>query len=228
MDPLDLTLGTRYGHQKRRKRYDKRNAARRRKRLERNQLIYPDLIIGRHHQQAGFGQETTTINEDDGDSFNDNCEYSSDNNNHHIVSTSKQQDEENVYDMNNMFLDVYDDSEPIEETQSDDNDSTPPVKLRLHHYTNNLVHDYCETFAVLARQANLSKTHANDFLSFIKSGLPVPNNMPTSEKELLYMLDVEDLFTKRSVCFLCCCDFDYEHKMCPQCNSSDKNSIAYM
>ena len=127
-----------------------------------------------------------------------------------------------------MHFHVNNDSEQIEQANSNDWDSISQSILPLHNYTTNLTFDYCEAFTSLARQANLSKAHTRDFLSFIKLGLPVPNNMPSTEEELWSMLGVQDLFNKRAICLLCCCDFDYKQKMCPQCRSSDKTSIAFV
>ncbi|CAF4947787.1 unnamed protein product, partial [Rotaria socialis] len=59
-------------------------------------------------------------------------------------------------------------------------------------------------------------------------GLPIPNNMPTTEQELLLLLGVNELFTKRTICLLCYNEFSYDSKFCPRRCSTDRSSIAYI
>lgn len=100
------------------------------------------------------------------------------------------------------------------------------MKVPLHDYTSNSTYDYCQAFTTIARQANLSKTSTNEFLSLIKSGLPTPNYLPPTEEALLLLLGVEDLFTKRSICLSCFHELDVNEKICSLCRSTDKNLIA--
>ncbi|CAF3446219.1 unnamed protein product [Rotaria socialis] len=50
--------------------------------------------------------------------------------------------------------------------------------------------------------------------------------MPTTEQELLLLLGVNELFTKRTLCLLCYNEFSYDNKFCPQRCSTDRSSIA--
>ncbi|UJR17710.1 hypothetical protein I4U23_004608 [Adineta vaga] len=113
-------------------------------------------------------------------------------------------------------VDTYTDDEQVISVELDDDDE----------------HDddgyYCEAFVRAARQANLSKLGTNNFLSLIKSVLPVPNNLPVAEEELLTLLNVINLFTKRTICLLCKEEFDNREKFCPLCCSTDKRSIAFI
>ena len=125
--------------------------------------------------------------------------------------------------------DIYDETISIETVLSNDDDGwIAPIKMPLHHYTLQSTYDCCKAFTIISRQANLSKKSTDDFLSLIRSRLPCPNNIPSSEEELLHLIGVEELFTKRSICLLCYNEFSYEDKICPGCCSIDKYSIAYM
>ena len=66
MDSIELEFETKFGQQKRRKRYDEHNAARRIQRLQRQQLMYPDLLPITQGKQIIFAQ-ATAVNIDDHD-----------------------------------------------------------------------------------------------------------------------------------------------------------------
>ncbi|CAF4500060.1 unnamed protein product [Didymodactylos carnosus] len=229
MNSIEAEIEVKYEQQKRRERYGKRNDSRRRKRLEKQILDYPDVSSPTQHTKKIFERTTTLNGEDDHSTFVcDADEYDTDDNNHLIEYRFNEQEETNGIETNSMSFHIFDDVEPTEHIQSNNHYSSASLVLPLHDYTNNLTFDYCENFMFLARQANLSKKHTNDLLYFISTGLPVPNNMPSTEKQLLSIPDVQELFTKRCVCLLCYRDFDYEQNICPQCGSLNKNSIAYI
>lgn len=230
MDFIDLVIETKYGQYKRQERYNKKNSARRIKRLQKQQRIYPDLLISIHDKQNERTEtvinNTVDLHDDD---FIGQHEYEARTLNQSTESTLENHKENNEDIISNSTFQIYNDSEQDERGLSnDDEDSNEASMLPLHYYTNNVTLDYCEKFAILARQSNLSKLHTNAFLSFIKSGLPVPNNMPSTEKEIRDILGVQDLFTKRCLCLLCSFNFDYKQITCPRCSTSDKTLVAFM
>ncbi|CAF0963255.1 unnamed protein product [Rotaria magnacalcarata] len=156
----------------------------------------------------------------------DNHQLSNDNNHYFIENTSEELNQGNDYEISIISNDAHAGTPLTEKAESDDEDCVSLEKVPLHDYTIDSTYDYCEAFTIVARQANSSKKSTNDFLSLIKSGLPIPNNMPTTEQELLLLLGVDELFTKRTICLLYYNDFSYDNKFCPQCCSTDRSSIA--
>jgi hypothetical protein len=223
MDPIDYEFGHQYGEQQRKERYNKRNAARRKIRLEEKKMCCFHSPTAPQYKSSIIKQNTEPIIQNDDTLYADQqladiVKYYS------VICTSPVPVEENDYDISIVLSDVYDETETI----PSDDDYVSPIKLPLHNYTMDSTYDYCEAFTIVARQANLSKTSTNNFLSLIKSGLPTPNQLPSTEEELLLLLGVDNLFIKRSICLLCCEEFDYREKNCSQCRSTDKNSIAYV
>lgn len=98
----------------------------------------------------------------------------------------------------------------------------------LHNYSNASTLDYCESVSSFLRMSNISKSHSTLLLKMVKSYLPVPNNVPSTIEELLSLLNVENLFTKRSVCTLCKNTLNYDETQCVICRSSDQTSIAHI
>ncbi|CAF3738937.1 unnamed protein product [Rotaria socialis] len=166
------------------------------------------------------------IIEDEYTCLHDNHQFSNDNNHSFIENTSEELNQGNDYEISIISNDAHAGTPLTEKAQSDDEDCVSLEKVPLHDYTIDSTYDYCEAFTIVARHANLSKKSTNDFLSLIKSGLPIPNNMPTTEQELLLLLGVNELFTKRTLCLLCYNEFSYDNKFCPQRCSTDRSSIA--
>jgi hypothetical protein len=221
MDEIDLDLGFIYDQQHREERYIKHNAARRKLRLDAKELCFhssstiecTSFIVQPHNP---------SITEDDRTLHNDHqlADKTKTYLIEHIPSVTRKT---NDYEMFALSNDICDGEE---ETPS--HEDTSPVKLPLHNYTMNSTSDYCERFTIVARQANLSKRSTNEFLSLIKAGLPIPNNLPSTEEALLLLLGVEDLFTKRSICLLCYGELNVAENICLRCHSTDKKSIAHM
>ena len=102
-----------------------------------------------------------------------------------------------------------------------------PVPLtRLHHFTNVLTFDYCRNLARFLRDAKICKSLSNQLISHIKSVLPHPNYLPSSIDELYRLMNVTDLFTKRSVCIICQLELPCDTNTCPQCRSTDQKTRA--
>ena len=226
MDSIDFQFGFIYNRRRQENRYIKHNIARRKLRLDGKKSKCYDISTTTSRMPSIVELNDWFVAED-----------------HEILSENRQFDEvdeevdnesserasslaceENDCGMSLISTGICD--EP-ERTSSNDESSSRP-KLSLHDYTTNSTYDYCEAFTIAARRANLSRSCTNEFLSLIKSGLPIPNHLPSTEEALLLLLGVEDLFTKRSICLCCCHDFDVKEQICSRCQSTDKNSIAYV
>ncbi|CAF1026727.1 unnamed protein product [Didymodactylos carnosus] len=104
MHPVELEHVISTGGQKRRKKYNKKNAYRRNQRLERNTLLYPDLkrIATQHEQQITVEQQ-----EDEDLDYvvvYDDHQSSNDNNNHQMedeVRGQRQEEENDYYELYN-------------------------------------------------------------------------------------------------------------------------------
>ena len=103
---------------------------------------------------------------------------------------------------------------------------TIPTTIPLHYFTNVLTHEYCQDLLKILRSANICKSQSNELISLVKSALPEPNNMPSSMRELLSMMNIEDLFTKRRVCILCKCELSSNQNFCTKCQSTDRTKFA--
>ncbi|CAF3597992.1 unnamed protein product [Rotaria socialis] len=89
---------------------------------------------------------------------------------------------------------------------NDDNIDTiliDQVDSELHSFTPISVKSAMLEFLQLIRQSQINKKQSEHFLSFIKSILPCPNQMPKNMNSLLKRLDVTDYFKKRTICILC-------------------------
>ncbi|CAF4171168.1 unnamed protein product [Adineta steineri] len=100
------------------------------------------------------------------------------------------------------------------------------VALPLHPYTNISTKEFCTNLLRAFRQTKLCKTYSTNMLKLIGSGLPQPNNLPTSLNSLLRYMNVENLFTKRKVCLSCQSDIEYSARFCLKCKSTDKIQFA--
>ncbi|CAF1326904.1 unnamed protein product, partial [Rotaria magnacalcarata] len=230
MDPLDFQLTKQYNEEKKKERYSSHNAARRKSRLEAKRQCYSQSIT--------TTQDIAFVNKQHVDSIIDNAylenhhhEHVNDHDNYFIQFDTNELiefDEDDDYNIRSVLNYAYDDTDPVEETHSDAEDSVTLDIVPLHNYTITSTYDYCEAFTAIARQANLSRQSTNDFLSLLKSGLPVPNNLPSTEEQLLLLLGVDELFTKRSICLLCFKEFNYMNKICSRGCSTDKKSIGYI
>ncbi|CAF1142177.1 unnamed protein product, partial [Rotaria magnacalcarata] len=104
------------------------------------------------------------------------------------------------------------------------NDFTLP-DIYLHSSTNLKKAEFCRNLLTLFRDAKVCKSHCDRFIQLIYSGLPVPNNMPRSMKNLLNEMQVEELFVKRSICVACYQDLN-NHNDKFNCTSTDERFHA--
>jgi hypothetical protein len=239
MDPLESRLAIDYSRFKRRERYDKRNADNLRKRLHRHELLSLGLQAARETEpNQGQPQTTSTEHNVMYTDIHDYHRYEDDQEIYTVPDEPQIHSEDNCrndyegYGENHGEGDdnesIQSDTDETEASQPDESEAKSPVKNRLHHYSNTTTYDYCATFTSLSRKANICKRHSNALLSFIKSGLPVPNNMPSTGKQLLSLLNVDELFTKQSICLPCARVLDYQERTCSQCHSTEKTALAYV
>lgn len=227
MDAIELELGNQYARKKKQERYAKWNIERRRLRRERNLLLYPALLIKpKNIQIIGHG-EIRVLEETN----QDMC----------VKQSIDVIDEINVENGWNILVQNNDHDverwsatslELLEETDDENHlnlfNSSQPDSILLHHYTSCPTVDYCESFVTFTRRANLSKLHTDNLLSLIKSGLPVPNSLPSTQKELFDLLDVQELFSKRVICLYCYTELDNKRTSCDRCPATKRNMVAYV
>lgn len=222
MHSVEYNIELQYMQQQKIERYKKHNAARRKIRLVEKKCCYSHLLNTTHDKLHAFQSNMMSTIEPDCINLYDNYQI------------AERRFEELLADNNHEISDklnnIYDEAISLETMQSndEDDDCIPHINVPLHHYTLKSTYEYCKAFTIIARQANLSKKSTYEFLSLIRSGLSCPNNMPSSVEELLLLLDVEELFTKRSICLLCYNEFACNDKFCPRCCATDRYSIAYM
>lgn len=108
----------------------------------------------------------------------------------------------------------------------DSNDQLHEKSPLLHQFTSISTKSYCVELLKLLRNANVCKSHSNRFITLIQSILPIPNNFPSTFKHILSLLNIEDLFIKRSVCLVCKTDLHFNGKKCSRCRTMDKKLKA--
>ena len=141
------------------------------------------------------------------------------------VVDEKQSDTTTSNDLINLHS-VLDDMKGSSSSDSSDDQSVERPKTRLHLYTNLSTIDCCEGLSIFLRQANVNKSHSSTLLKLVRSFLPVPNNMPESNEELLSLLNVEDLFTRRSLCLECNQSMNYQDEQCSFCQCVDQKRFV--
>ena len=239
MDPVESQLAVEYSRFKRRARYDKHNAANLRKRAIRYEILSVALQTARVTEPNEDHWQTTPVEHDLMDTdIHDSHRHEDDQQIHTITNgldihrEGDDRDNGDGYCEDNSEDDGYEgvqaDEDTTEGSQPDESETKSPLKTPLHHYSNTSSYEYCATFTSLSRKANICKRHSNALLSFIKSGLPVPNNMPSTSKQLLSLLNVDELFTKQSICLPCARVLEYQERTCSRCHSTEKTSLAYV
>jgi hypothetical protein len=122
-----------------------------------------------------------------------------------------------------IFLEsIYSTDEYIENTLFD------PIERELHPFTRMSVKNTMFEFLQLIRQSQISKKESERFLSFIKSILPVPNQMPKDMNTLLKQIGVINYFSKITICVLCEKELQNTQHLCCRCVKTEKKNIAYI
>lgn len=201
MDPVDFHLTNQFNEKKKKERYSNHNAARKLNRIEAKRQCYCPSITAKQDTLL-FDQQPIDFIIDNANLENHQHEYFNDYDDHLIEFVANEfieLDDDDNYELPCILDYSSDDTDHLDETNSNADDSVKLDSIPLHNYTLTSTYDYCEAFTKIARQANLSRQSVNDLLSLLKSGLPVPNNLPRTEEQLLVLLGVNELFTKRSI-----------------------------
>lgn len=83
-------------------------------------------------------------------------------------------------------------------------------------------------FLQLLRQSQISKKESEKFLSFIKSILPFPNQMPKDMNTLLQRLHTTNYFKNKTICILCEKELRKNQFSCSECVTTEKKYIAHI
>ncbi|CAF1205337.1 unnamed protein product [Adineta steineri] len=89
------------------------------------------------------------------------------------------------------------------------------LNQNLHNWTNISTQEFCAKLLRLLRDAKICKSQTDKLIQLIYSGLPTPNNMPKSMKQILAKMQVQELFSKSEVCAACYMNINDHHgKIC--------------
>lgn len=212
MDLIDFQFTKEYNHRKKIARYSKNNLTRRLKRLNIKQVSRICSSKVQSNCPSSFCEQAQPVKSDK-INVSQPLQY--------VPNVlSEEFDCDNTVETVNI-------PDELSSNESEKQDLSS-IHTPLHKYTLLSTYDYCESFATVTRAANLSKKSTHSLLSLIKSGLPIPNELPATEQELIDYLGVEELFSKHSICLLCYNELDYYKQICSQCGSLTKDQIAYM
>ncbi|CAF0969981.1 unnamed protein product [Rotaria sordida] len=174
--------------------------------LNENNIMYINDTV----QVSNYNDDDDNNDDYNNDDYNsdddNNDDYNSDDNNNDDADTVGFIDE---LSCDNEYEDLF-----IEQPQL------------LHRFTSIPTKSYCIELLKLFRAANICKSHSKRLISLIQSILPVPNNFPSTFEDLLSLLNIEDLFFKRSVCLICKTDLHFNEKKCSRCQVSDEKMKA--
>ncbi len=128
------------------------------------------------------------------------------------------------YDGNNngLYIDDF-----IDCLSCDEEDNKSVVEeVCLHDYTAISTAAYSTDLLNLLRGADISNSHSTHLISLIKSSLPIPIHLPSTMDDLLSFMDVDNLFSRRSICLICKQSPEYKQSKCLTCESADEKTIA--
>ncbi|CAF4413155.1 unnamed protein product, partial [Rotaria sp. Silwood2] len=152
-----------------------------------------------------------------------------------VVSKPTTSTDNETADEDDLFYNDEDMNTSLELNDISESDecSTPSplenIKQRLHPFTDVSLEAFSYEFLHLLRKSNISKTHAQDYLTLIKNILPQPNSLPNNMIQLYRQLGInENLFTKRIVCRNCLLNISSTNIACPQCGVCDESRQAFI
>ncbi|CAF4046241.1 unnamed protein product, partial [Rotaria magnacalcarata] len=111
-------------------------------------------------------------------------------------------------------------------TSDNDSSDAESEEVCLHEYTNVSTKYYCTDLLNYLRAADISKSHSTHLTTLIKSILPTPNHLPATMDDLLLFMNIDNLFSRRSICLICKGDLEYKQRKCLNCKCCDEKSIA--
>jgi hypothetical protein len=229
---IDLEYDILYTQQQQKKKYNTSNfkARTRRKVAEKNDellCLSHTKSIGQHDLASFLSDEEKcselTANEDDDFRFTlvNDVDLSLNENDTMITSDTEQ--------VLNSYGGANSDDNEFSDELSCDNDSDNlfnESSQLLHQFSSISTRSFCIDLLKLLRDADVSKDHSKRFISLIKSVLPIPNTFPSTFENLLSLLDIPDLFIKRSVCLMCKTDLYIDEKQCSRCQITDEKMKA--
>ena len=115
----------------------------------------------------------------------------------------------------------------LSEDTFEENSNIVIHKILLHKYTNVSLQDASIDFLQLIRRFQISKTNANELLSFIKRLLPCPNTASSKMNHLLNHLNMFNYFT-RKICILCRKGLQRYQTKCDDCLMADDKHVAHI
>ncbi|CAF4598965.1 unnamed protein product, partial [Rotaria magnacalcarata] len=111
-------------------------------------------------------------------------------------------------------------------TSDNDSSDAESEEVCLLEYTNVSTKYYCTDLLNYLRAADISKSHSTHLTTLIKSILPTPNHLPATMDDLLLFMNIDNLFSRRSICLICKGDLEYKQRKCLNCKCCDEKSIA--
>lgn len=119
------------------------------------------------------------------------------------------------------------------ESDCSSNDEVEKVSIdslenELHPFTHMSIKETMSEFLQILRRSQISKKESENLLSFIRSILPFPNQMPKNRNTLLERIGVTDYFSKRTICILCEKEFSNDQHLCWKSIKTEKKNIAYI
>ncbi|CAF2088964.1 unnamed protein product [Rotaria magnacalcarata] len=139
--------------------------------------------------------------------------------------------DDNISFYESEFLTPYDNDESeidYSTDENEDNESIDQMESELHPFTHVSTKDTMFEFLRLIRGSQISKKESENLLSFIKSLLPFPNQMPNNMNKLLIGLGTINYFNKKTICILCEKEFQYNQRSCNECIKKEKKYIAHI
>ncbi|CAM4892675.1 unnamed protein product [Rotaria socialis] len=125
---------------------------------------------------------------------------------------------------NNNDFNIDDDTDCS--TSDNDSSEAESEEVCLHEYTNVSTKYYCTDLLNYLRAADISKSHSTHLITLIKSILPTPNHLPATMDDLLLFMNIDNLFSRRSICLICKGNLEYKQRKCLNCKCCDEKSIA--
>ncbi|CAF2038300.1 unnamed protein product [Rotaria magnacalcarata] len=141
-------------------------------------------------------------------------------------------DSDAVGGMINCEYDEYNNNDLNNDNATDcstsDNDSSEAAseEVCLQEYTKISTKYYCTDLLNYLRAADISKSHSTCLIALIKSILPTPNHLPATMNDLLLFMNIDNLFSRRSICLICKGDLEYKQRKCLNCKCYDEKSIV--
>ncbi|CAF1434703.1 unnamed protein product [Rotaria sordida] len=208
---IDLENAICYDQEQRRKRYKKNNEnARARTNLAQqteNSLHLPKCQLTEefcHYSQLHDLQQQVQLIANEENDYNDNGlhdDYNAIVNKDNCIISSAEDHVIN-FEYNASNNDFYIDNVSNYSICYEDDNESIIEEVCLHEYTDVSSKSYCTDLLHLLRDGDISKSHSTRLITLIKSILPIPNHLPSTMDDLLSFMNVDNLFSRRSICLI--------------------------